>query len=152
MEPDRFAANHRMFIIGLVCLLSAWTLIIFSLYLLPHLIFGWHYHIPDFISAWRELFKAEFILGDRKAGWIIVWLFLLPGIICAIIAYRASNDIENQIYAPQNKLPPEESEHEGYGNSASKNKDFFAFKVLGLVLLVFIVLLSIHWIISKPNI
>ncbi len=98
MEDDRYQKNHFLFIIGLVSLLLALSLFVLTLYLLPHLLFGWLYNIPEFILFWIEWLQSQYNVTEVGASQLIILFFFLLSLFFATIAYFSSNRIDSQIF------------------------------------------------------
>jgi len=153
MEVDRYQQNHSLFIIGLLSLILCLTMLAISLYLLPHLLLGWRYDVPEFISHFRQWLTIQFALSAAGASKMIFFSFLSSAIGLGIIAYIASSRIENQIYA--NEFPDTQSEPEYEMSTAPKKevmKDSLPtyLNVLGIIFLAVAAAFFVHWFISTP--
>lgn len=146
MEYDRYAQDKGMFIISMICLLLFLTLIPFALYILPALIWSWHYDIPEFTITFREWIRRAYEITDPAAGWWVFLCFLVPGIIAGFISLYTSNTIDNKIYGIQ---PEEPTSH------TALKRDFqqtvgFSLKILLLAALVVAGVFFVEWLIAIP--
>ncbi len=145
MEYDRYQVNSRLFILGMVCLGASICLILFSLYILPGLIGGLVYNIPEFLFHWVDWFQRRFDLSNTAASWIVLLLFFIPGLLFAMIAYYSSNKIDDQIYGLE---PPEIEEIEVLSpreRIRKRESRTFVFKLLILILLVLVFAAVFEW-------
>lgn len=143
MEPDRYQQNSKLFVIGLICLLTSLSLFAFGFYVMPYLLWNWGYNVPGFISTWREWFKESYDFTDSEASWLIFFIFIIPAVICGYISQRASNYIDNQIY----DIHPEKS--------MAVKRDIqetlsFSFKIFLLIILVFVAVTVVEWLVAPP--
>lgn len=148
MEQDRYQQNSKLFIIGLICLLSSLSLFFFSLYIMPYLIWSWSYNVPGFIISLREWLKQSYNYTNSGASWLIISTFLIPAIICGWVSYRASNSIDNEIYGiKREKISIEYSEE-----LKRDVQETFSFgsKLFLLIILVIVAVLVIQWVIAPP--
>ncbi len=143
MEQDRFQKNHVLYIIGLISLVASLSLFAFTLYILPHLIFGWGYDAPVFISSWKEILRFGYHFSSSAASQLIALLFFILTVIFAIIAYFSSNRIDNEIYSAelefQNKSPKRRKGH--------RESVMLVLKLLFIIFLVFIFAELFQWLI-----
>lgn len=141
METDRYQQNHSLFILGLVSLLLSLSLLAFSCYNMPYLLFNWRYDVPEFIIMLHAWLVSTYSMTDHHASWVIVASLFSSSILFGIIAYIASNRIDNAIY---------DIKQEEHTTSIHLTKDFKASaelfgKILLLVLLVVLVAIGLDW-------
>lgn len=98
MQNIPFQENKALYIVGIIGLILAMVLIAFSLYLLPHLLFGWVYDVPGWVIIWRENLVRTYDIGDQFASFVIFLIFFIPGLLAFYVAYVASNRLDNDIY------------------------------------------------------
>ncbi|GGI75920.1 hypothetical protein [Legionella impletisoli] len=99
MDRERYKENKALFVVGIILLLLAMVLIGFSIYVLPHLIFGWVYDVPGSLFIWREDLERSFDIGAYLASVIVFLAFFIPGILAAFFVYLISNRIDKQYYS-----------------------------------------------------
>jgi len=147
MEYDRFQKNSTLFIIGLIALLLSLSLFAFSFYILPFLLFGWVYDVPEFVSVWREWLKLEYHFTHVAASWIILLTFIIPALICGYISYFASNYIDNRIYNVVNREDLIVSRRR---QNYAQDSRVLLLKILSLAILIIIIITLLQWFISIP--
>lgn len=103
MEADRYQQNHMLYIFGMICLSTSLAFLLFSFFTFPHLLFGWHYDVPEFITFWRVWLISNFAIGLKHASWIIAFILFIAGLLFGVGAYTASTRIDNAIYGINNK-------------------------------------------------
>lgn len=144
MEPDRFQHNNKYYIVGIICLVGGLSLFAFSAYILPFLLFNWHYTMPDFISIWLNDIQTIYQLSAMAAAWLILLGFFLPGIILVVIADILSNRIDNQIHGLQHaKVRPKTTTNLDQAESRS-----LTFRIVLIIIIVFILARLFQWTIS----
>ncbi|MBI2786043.1 MAG: hypothetical protein HYX60_06965 [Legionella longbeachae] len=145
MEQDRFEVNHKLYILGMICLVLCLGLFFFSFYILPYLIWELDYNVPLVILNLLAVLQEDYnySVGASK---VIVWLiFFLPSLITGIISYFVSNYIDNKLYVEppvnENKesLPPKEIGKE------VKESVALGFKILGLMIVIIIILFLLQF-------
>ena len=146
MEPDRYQQNSKLFIIGIICLLLSLSLFAYSLYILPYLLLGWVYDVPEFIMSWQEWLKQEYNFSELSAAWLIFLTFIIPALLCGYISYRTSNEVDNEIYG----IVPEKTETEQQETSNVRETLGFGFKVILLIILVLVVVSLLEWLLTVP--
>ena len=143
MEEDRYQKNHLLFIISLVSLLISLVLFAFTLYMLPHLLFGWRYDAPEFIPFWTEWLQYQYNVSEAAASKLILFLFVLLSLIFGLITYFSSNRIENQIFSSglsgTNKSPIfKKSTREGVA---------LGLKIFFIIIIIFVAASLLQWLI-----
>lgn len=146
MEADRYKQNHMLFIFCMICLLICLTLFSISFYILPHLIWGWHYNVPEFVFSIMEWLTEFYSFTDAGARTMIFFMFFIPALITGFISYIASNIIENKVLGIQPAKTPIEPKKTG----ELKETFGLAAKIIMLIALVIVVMLVIQWLITVP--
>lgn len=153
MEQDRFETDKKLYLSGMFSLIAGLSLLIFSLYLLPHLVWNLSYKVPIFVQHMYYYLHTILRISDTYSQLIIFLTFFISGLILTIYAYFASNKIENKIYQPE--LAPEEApeveEEKNFWLRFFKHwgADFgLLFKLLIIVGLVFLAAYIIEWLIG----
>ena len=144
MEPDRYNQNHTVYIVGILCLVASLAMIAFSLYLLPYLLFGWHYSVPEFVIAWLDQIQTSYNLSVNASEWLIFAVFFIPGLVFALIADVVSNRIDNQIYGIQ---APETTRPKPV-NTESRS---LLFRIVFIVIVVFIAAQILQWTLTSTS-
>lgn len=105
MEYDRYKGHHKLYILGIVCMILCLGFLFFSLYITPYLIWGEHYDVPEFVSTLLALFEDRFQYSSATSSFLVWLLFFTPSLICGFISYRISNDIDNSLLGGQDPIP-----------------------------------------------
>lgn len=98
MEYDRYQHNKILFIISITSLVIGLSLLAFSLFILPNLIWALNYDVPTFIYIWSENLKENYNFTITGAHSIVFLIFFIPAILAIFIAYLTSNIIDNKLY------------------------------------------------------
>ena len=148
MEYDRYQHNNKIFIIGLLCLLVSLSLLAFSIYILPYLLWNWTYNVPGFILDWRERLKEFYNFTDSGASWTIFLIFIIPAIICGYISQLTSNYMDNQIEGVKPETTTPEPPIEVKGDI--QETIGFGLKIFLLIILVLVLVALLEWLIATP--
>ncbi len=148
MEYDRYQHNKTLFIISIISLVAGLSLLIFSLFILPNLIWHLNYNVPSFIYIWSENLKQHYNFTDIGAHTIIFLIFFLPAILATFIAYLTSNSIENELYGLAK--PEEDSPRKNVMKNSSKETLLVILQILILIVLIISGIYTLHWLISVP--
>lgn len=146
MEQDRYEQNHKLFVIGLISLLLSLSLMAIALFIVPYLIWGWHYGVPGMIIALREWLKEEYGFGNTEASWLVFLTFIIPALIFGYISQWSSNYIENKMYGLDQDRP---------GRRREIQKDLresvsFGLKIFILIILVIVGVTLVEWLVTFP--
>jgi hypothetical protein len=146
MEADRYQKNHTLFIIGIFSLVIGLSLLAFSLYLLPHLLFGWRYNAPEFIMFWREWLQSQYGYMEPAASKLIFLFFFGLAAIFGFIAYFTSNRLESEIFSTELE---EIKAREPVKSTPVMTQEglSLSLKIILIIIAVFIVSALIEWII-----
>lgn len=145
MEYDRYKAHHKMYIIGIVSLLACLSLLLFSLYILPYLIWGDFYDVPEFIVI-LIAFLQERKYSASSSHWIVWLLFFLPALILGYISYYISNFIDDELLDIKK---PEVTERDNYEQQRLQRIERresvnLSLKILGLMFLIVLAIFLIQ--------
>ncbi len=146
MEPDRYQKNHKLYIFGMLCLLVSLSLLFFTVYLFPHLIFGWRYDVPEFITFWREWIMSSYGVSTHYASRLIFLFFFVGVLLFGLGAYFGSTRIDNEIYGINQEHAPERIKKT---RDLSESFQFFL-KALGIIVLFYFSTIVFEWLISAP--
>lgn len=151
MEPDRYQQHHVAYISGLFCLFASIGLFAFGLFLLPYLFFDWQYSVPDFIIGFSARLQDKYTLSHSGVAWAICFALDFPAVILFVIADVLSNRIDKQIYGIQNSrsVPRDNQEGASAKQSSSAESRKLIFKIVLLILIIFIVAQFFHVVISN---
>ena len=145
MEQDRYRKNEIAYIIGMLCLMASLALFALSFYVFPNLAFGWRYGIPDFIPLWSNLLQESYKLSEKGASWFIFLSFFFSALILAVIADILSHRIDNKINALNERINPMKKTKRSEEGESNR----LIMKILGIILLVFVVAQFFQWVISS---
>ena len=146
MDDLRQPKSEKLFILGLVSLILGFSLLIFSLYLAPNILFGWHYSIPEFYMNWSNWMQYTFNYSDEIASKMLLLVFFISSIVLVLIAYVISNIMDKQLQVPETveNLKPKKDKkisHEGLD---------LGLKLFFIIILVFILAAVFEWVIYNP--
>jgi len=146
MEQDRFQKHELVYITGFIFLILSLCLFALTAYIFPYLIFKWRYDVPEFIHYLNQWLQIKHHFSSVGAPWLVVISFLFLAVICALIAQRASNRMDNQIYGveEQKKSQPARVRED------TKETISLLLKIIIIVIAVFVGALLFQWIISTP--
>ena len=146
MPINRFENSRGNFIIGMLCLFTSLIFFCYSAYVLPFLVFGWRYNLPEFILNLVSTMRIDYHWNQFVSGCMIFLIFFIPGLILMLIANVISNRLEKEL-TPQitdENLPIEASEKKPLSDGWK-----LTLKVFGMLVAVFLFLRLIEWVISK---
>lgn len=135
MRDDRYLQHQKLFIFGIICLVTCLGLLFFSVYILPFLFWDTNYGVPYFVSNMIAYYHDTYDYSSAGSKTIVELYFLIPGIIAGVISYFISNYIENQVFIEK---PQEEEEKEKTG--AAIRRDIQASAGIGLKIFFLMVL------------
>ena len=141
MEPDRYRYNPWKYICGMCCLLGSLTCFAYVFYLLPYLIFHWHYHIPDLVASWIYTMQRDYRWSFMLIGWIVFLSFFIPAMLFTWFAKRIVNHLENRLFS----ITPDEKAQW----KLSAETKYWVIRVLVLVICVFLAVHGLKWLISR---
>ena len=98
MEPDRYKINHKLYILGIICLVVALSLFSFSLFIAPFLLWQLDYDVPELIINLITLFEGKYEYGAGSSKLLVWMIFFVPSLITGFFAYYISNRIDSEIY------------------------------------------------------
>jgi hypothetical protein len=142
MEYDRYQQNSKLFILSIICLFGSITSIGFGLYILPPLLWGIHYGIPEFLFTTVSYLQEVYKFSATTSTWLVLLCFLIPGFIMGFVSYLLSTHIENAIYHIEPKHRTEEEQQN------LKESTGFGLKILSLMIIMLILIFLLQWLIS----
>lgn len=143
MTQDRYAVNHSLYILGMFSLLACVMLVVFSLYILPHVVWGIVYDVPLFIIAWQNTLIEEQLWVFRDAGWYIWSMFFIPGVCLGVVSYFISHKLEAGLKKPL----ADKSLHLAQEEQIEKKQSFEAWRVFLILSAVTLFFVLILWLI-----
>lgn len=143
MEYDRYQENRFVYIVGIISLILSMSLFTLTLYIIPYLVFGITYSMPEFIPNWQQYLLNVYEFTNAGASWIIFVVLLSLSLFTALIAFLASNKIDNHLYG----IKKTEEEQTKVARQESIN---LIAKIALIVLTIFIIAGLIQWLTSVP--
>ncbi len=144
MEQDRYKKNHFSYIAGMLSLITSLGLFAFSLFLIPNLIFGWHYALPGFLIDLMAMLESDYGMGPSSVNWLLFGILDLPAVVLFIMADILSNKIDNEIYEV-NRFVPEAQTRKNVENSDLEESGGLFLRMTMIVIVVFLVAGVFQW-------
>ena len=144
MEQDRYQKNHVLYIIGLISLVASLSLLALTLYIIPHILFGWTYDVPSYVSIWKEWLRVKFSMNVSTASQLIALILFLITLLFAGIAYFTSNRMDNLIFSTE----LENKEQLNRMKKSHREAVEIILKLLLIVLLVYMLAELFLWLIK----
>lgn len=95
--PEELKNNdEKLFVIGIICFFLAFGFTLFALYIVPFLIWGLHYDVPEFVAHLVAALQDSYNYSLSSSKFIVWLLFLIPGLIAGYIAYYISNLLDEK--------------------------------------------------------
>ncbi|CAM2909340.1 hypothetical protein [Legionella worsleiensis] len=143
MEQDRFSANNRLYVLGIISLILALGLFFFSMYILPFLIWNLHYDVPEFLTHLITFIEKRYDYGEVASKTISWLVFFLPGLVAGYISYYISNHIDDQILGLAKQTETEEKPGATLDlqTDIKESLSLTAKIILWMILIVFVLLL-----------
>ncbi|RUR12211.1 hypothetical protein [Legionella sp. km772] len=86
--------SNKVFILGVICLVLSLGFLLFSLYILPFLLWDLAYDVPDMVTNMTSMLQDDYDYSSAGSK-LIVWLvFFIPGLITGCISYYISNRLD----------------------------------------------------------
>lgn len=149
MAEDKYLQHKKLFFSAMIFFVLGLSLFIFAIYIVPYLVWGWNYDVPEFIFNWREWLRDTYDLSDKAAKRIIFLCILVPGIIIGIITHFIINNIEHKVLDEDfEEVEPVKKRLE---NTDLRNTVIFSLRLISLIVLVILVLFSIEWLLTVPT-
>lgn len=149
MEPDRFNNNHKLYILGIICLVACISLFFFSMYIAPFLLWQLNYDVPDLVTSLITLFNEEYELS-LTASRVLTWfVFFIPCIITGLISYYISNRIEDKIYHFDSEVSEEDKKTHSFDvQKQIKESASIVFKIVLLMIVIVVIILFLQLLIQ----
>ena len=148
MEQNRYNQNHKLFITGMISLLLCLAFLLFMLFMLPHLLFGWIYDVPETVTHVREWITTDYGVSSSRAS-LVIFLFLLALVLLfGFVAYYASTRVESKIFSSEEPEDKEESHLTEKLSAGLKESFRFFITLLAILIVAFAATVGFHWMIS----
>lgn len=147
MEENRYKRNKPFFFIFMFSLIIGLSLLLLSIFIMPNILWGWAYNVPDFIYVWREGIRAHYDIAEHRAGFIVLSMFLFPALLMLMVAYLSGTKIENEIQG----ISSAKSEHDPIISEDIKETTQFSLKLLSIITAVLALIFLLQWLIFGPS-
>lgn len=142
MEPSGHQ-NNKLFFAGIVCLILCISFTLYSLYILPYLIWNLNYNVPGLVLTLIAYFQEHYYYTESASRFMTFFFFLIPGIISGLFSYFISYQIDNKVLGIMPEKTESEQEAEWHAQQLKrelKESAGLGFKILllmiGIVILV----------------
>ena len=146
MAEDLYKKNNVLYIVGLLTSVIGLAFFVFSLYMLPNLLFGLKYDIPSFIVDWREYIVDHYKYTAVVAARLLLVLLIILSMIFFVIAYFSSNRLDSDLYTPE----LEEIEKPAKIKESTQEGISLGLKILFIIVAVFLFGALFEWLIYTP--
>ena len=109
--------NNKLFLLGMICLVSSLGFILFALYIIPYLLWDLAYNIPESIVIMISFFQDNYNYSSFQAKCVVWLIFTVPGVITGFLSYYISNEIDKEIFQSS-----EERDETSKSSKNNKNK------------------------------
>lgn len=151
MEYERLGGNNKLFIFGVLCLVTSLGLLFFSLYLLPYFIWELSYNIPDFILSFLARLQDDYRYSSAGSKTVVWFVFFVPCVITGIISYFISHYLDNKIpgITPEVKQEPEKPA--GETQKQIKESASLGLQILGLMVIIVVAILLLQYFVQSTS-
>ncbi len=156
LEQDRYKQNPKLYIFGMVMLMCFWIFTLLSLYILPFLIWGLHYNVPEAIIGWQYHLETNYSMSIQLSKLLTFLTFAIPALICFFISWLISAHIDKKIVLSAEEIErtsvPVDMAHEKQSRTPRPTGEelSFASMIILIILMVLLLLFGIQWLISEP--
>lgn len=146
MEFDRYQKHHKLYLLGIICLLSCLSLLFYSFYLLPFLLWKLNYSVPQLIISSIALLEDNYGFSNGQSRGIIGLILFTLILLTGLVSYYVSNSIDNEIYKSELALPDKETKiHSEEIQKDIKESATIGFEIIFLMILVVVGLFVLQW-------
>ncbi len=90
------SSNNKIFIAGVICLVLSVSFLLFSIYIIPFLIWDMVYSVPDLVMEMISSLQDNYDYSSAGSKLVVWLLFFIPGLILGGISYYISNLIDRE--------------------------------------------------------
>lgn len=149
MEKSRYQENRKLFLMGMILMVTGLFSVGVGLYLIPFVMFNNINGIPLFVFEFINWLQDTYGMTPSSGAWSIWGFFVMFGVICFVVAELISNHIDNQLL----ELNPDDlktpvSEEQRQKSQESRKTFFFVFIAVGTIL---VVLKLVDWMLSTQS-
>lgn len=146
MEFDRYQKHHKLYLLGIICLLICLSLLFYSLYLMPFLLWKLNYNVPELVTNTLAILEDKYGFSNGQSRGIIGLILFILILITGFISYYVSNSIDNEIYKSEFALPEQETKiHTEEIQKDIKESATLGFEIIVLMILVVVGLFLLQW-------
>ncbi|MDP3706029.1 MAG: hypothetical protein Q8R24_08990 [Legionellaceae bacterium] len=102
--------------------------------------------MPEFIFVWNITIQESYKLSQTEASWLLFLALLFPAVIFAYIADVLSNRIDTAIHGPSPQEEEKKLERKKVGSQESRG---LVFKIIVIIILIFIAAQFFQWALSS---
>ncbi|MDP3560180.1 MAG: hypothetical protein Q8R79_07535 [Legionellaceae bacterium] len=84
------------YVVGLLSLIFSVIFILFSFYMLPHLLWGWSYELPFFLLWCEDWLGAYYSLPPKTVTLVMFSALFFSGLLLGLIATWSSHKMDEQ--------------------------------------------------------
>lgn len=156
LEQDRYQLNPKLYTFGMIMLMLFWFFLLMAFYIVPFLVWGLHYDVPEFVIAWQLYIQDEFDLTLSNAKWFTFLTFAIPAVICMFISWLISIYIDNKIVhdieeKEQTSVPIDQAPDKRPLLERPVGQELsFASKIFILMVVAVVILFLVEWLITSP--
>ncbi len=89
-------SNPILYGVGVLAMMLSLSLFVFSLYIIPHIIFDLHYDVPEFIIIVAHWYSMVQGLSGFRLAMTVLLPYLLSAAILGLIAKRLTTRVEGE--------------------------------------------------------
>ncbi|HAU3942032.1 TPA: hypothetical protein ACT96X_002943 [Legionella pneumophila] len=141
MEHSWYDNNNKLFVLGIICLIIFLVLFFFSIFIMPFLIWGLHYNVPDFVSNMIAYLEDKYYYSLPTSKTLVWLVFFIPSLIAGYLSYYISLYIDKKNFLKEKSIKEEQvKENSSETNEQIKESASLGFKILILMVAILVVL------------
>lgn len=144
MQEDRYQTNHFLYIVGMVSLFLSLGLLAFCFFLMPHLLFGWAYDVPQAVIGLQVWLQTNYGYDDITAEKWVLFIAFVPALFSVFVAVFSSNRIDSELLDQKETTQPRVRRN-------FKDSTLLFLKIIFLIATVFAIAALIEWLISLSS-
>ena len=141
MEEDRYKTNHFLYIVGMLSMFLSLGLLAFCFFLMPHLLFGWEYDVPQAVIGLQVWLQNNYGYDDSTAEKWVMFIAFVPAFFSVFVAVFSSNRIDRDLLDKNDIAQP------GMKHNIKDSTALFL-NIVFLIATVFAIAALIEWLIS----
>lgn len=149
MDRKSTSQNDALFFSGIIALLVSLTLIGFSLYLLPHMLWGMRYNVPTVSTSLPHFFSYEWGFSKSFSAWLGFFCFFIPGLIAGLIAQQIERKLESEKIRALTGGNSVENQEFLANKKSWRDSGMLAMQIFLVMLGIFIIVRVLEWLVSS---